>query len=103
MACKYCAQYLRRAGKEIENFGRACSIIRLDPAKPADAEKIVVGMMAVGEYGAVRLEQEFGQIIDEVQFREVVSASRNFYWMVLDFWADEHARNAKTRTAGRRS
>ena len=41
MACKYCADYIARGLKDVENFEKACEALRLDPHKQSDWEAIV--------------------------------------------------------------
>ena len=80
MACKYCADYIARGLKDVENFEKACEALRLDPHKQSDWEAIV---------RTIRLARRFPFVTDEKTFLMVARTALNFYWMTLDFWEDK--------------
>lgn len=99
MACKYCQQYIERAYKEVEDFEKVCKILRLDPAKKSDWEAIVTGLVAVGQFGTIRLARQFDFVTDEEDFRLAALVGLHFYWMVLDFWEEQDEQRLKEQAA----
>lgn len=97
MTCKYCAQYIALAFKEVPGFREACAIIGMDPSNPADFEKIFDALAGIGQFGTIRLARAFPHVTDEEQFRTVAKAGLHFYWMVLDFWADQRKKEAEAK------
>lgn len=95
MTCKYCAQYIALALKKVPGFTQACAIIGLDPCNPADFERIYDSLAGIGQFGTIRLARAFPHITDEEQFRTVAKAGLHFYWMVLDFWADQRKKEVE--------
>ena len=89
MACKYCADYIARGLKDVENFEKACEALRLDPHKQSDWEAIVRAMVMIGQFGTIRLARRFPFVTDEKTFLMVARTALNFYWMTLDFWEDK--------------
>lgn len=85
MACKYCAEYMRRAAK-IENFEAACAALRLDPKKESEWPVIVKSLGMIGQFGTIRLARRFPFVTDEDTFRMVAKVGLHFYWMMLDVW-----------------
>ena len=68
MACKYCADYIARGLKDVENFEKACEALRLDPHKQSDWEAIVRAMVMIGQFGTIRLARRFPFVTDEKTF-----------------------------------
>lgn len=99
MACKYCAQYVARALKEVPNFEKACRALQLNPANPADAENILKSMGQIGQFGTIRLARKFPFVTDEAEFQMVARTALEFYWMLLDFWEEQRAAERKERAA----
>ena len=89
MACKYCADYIARGLKDVENFEKACEALRLDPHKQSDWEAIVRAMVMIGQFGTIRLARRFPFVTAEKTFLMVARTALNFYWMTLDFWEDK--------------
>lgn len=97
MSCKYCAEYIRRALKTVENFERACVLLRLDPKKKQDEEAIVKALVGIGQFGAIRLARRYPWITDETEFHLVTIAGLHFYWLTLDAWEEFRAAEAAER------
>lgn len=94
MACKYCAQYIARAEREVEHFEDACRALRLDPKNSRDHEAIVRGLTNIGQFGTIRLARRYPFVTNEEEFRMVADVGLHFYWMTLDFWDEIRAREA---------
>lgn len=97
MACKYCAEYIRLAFTEVPGFEAACTVIGMNPKNPADYERIFDALAGIGQFGTIRLARAFPSVTDEEQFRTVAKAGLHFYWMVLDFWADQRKKEAAAK------
>ena len=97
MACKYCAQYIARAEREVEHFEDACRALRLDPKNSRDHEAIVRGLTNIGQFGTIRLARRYPFVTNEEEFRMVADVGLHFYWMTLDFWDEIRAKEAAER------
>lgn len=98
MTCRYCAEYIRRADKRVENFREACRILKLNPDSKEDEETIVRAFASIGQFGSIRLARRYPWVTDEAEFHLVTIAGLHFYWMLLDTW--EEIRSAESRKKG---
>ncbi len=99
MVCRYCPLYIERAYKEVENFENACKVLKLDPKKKSDWEEIVKGLVAIGQFGTIRLARRYPFVTNEEDFLMVADVGLHFYWMTLDFWEEEREKNGAAEIA----
>lgn len=89
MACKHCQAYMAKAIATIPDFEAACALVNINPRSEVGAEKLVREFGNAGQFGTIRLARTWPDITDEVQFRMLARVTRDFYWMMLDYWADQ--------------